>query len=219
MGRHADCEIQKFNIGRDLRRTDEFAARVLTENMGRGLTRIGDSHTKGLGYLADVTNEAELTQAYKEALNAVRHQVGVEKAVVRSASVMWTDSGDGAENTEAFVPLVERRAEPLLDEVKLAYELQARQRGFRTHDPEMTALEREASTLVVQVVADGARPRGGPSLPDEFNAEFRNLLGDGMTVLQIRDFLSGQFTPLSLTNLMAVLRSYEESGAVRLVQR
>ncbi len=199
--------------------TDEMAARVLNENMGRGLARLGDSHTKGLGYLADVADEAELKVAYREALNAVRHQVGVEQDVVRSASVMWTDADHGAANTGAFVPLIERRAEPLLAEVRTAYELQARQRGLRARDPELTDAEREAASLVVELIEGGSRPRGGPSLPDEFNAEFRNLLGRGMTALEIRDFLAGQFTPLPMPDLMAVLRSYEESGAVRLVQR
>jgi peptidase M28-like protein len=199
--------------------TDEMAARVLNENMGRGLSRLGDSHTKGLGYLADVESEAELNVAYREALNAVRHQVGVEQNVVRSASVMWTDAEDGAANTEAFVPLIERRARPLLDEVRMAYELQARQRGLNARDPELTAAEREAASLVVESVAGGGRPSGGPSLPDEFNAEFRNLLGRGMTALEIRDFLAGQFTPLPLADLMAVLRSYEAAGAIRLVRR
>lgn len=199
--------------------TDEMAARVLNENMGRGLARLGDSHTKGLGYLADVTNEAELNAAYREALNAIRHQVSVEQDVVRSASVMWTDRAAGTENTGAFVPLIERRAAPLLDEVKMAYELQARQRGVRARDPKLTAAEREAASLVVEAVEGGSRPRGGPTIPDEFNAEFRNLLGEGMTALEIRDFLSGQFTPLPLADLMAVLRSYESAGAVRLVRR
>jgi hypothetical protein len=199
--------------------SDEMAARVLNENMGRGLARLGESHTKGLGYLADVTDEAGLNVAYREALNAVRHQVRVEQEVVRSASVMWTDSGEGARNTEAFVPLIEQRAQPLLTEVRLAYELQARQRGMQVRDPGMTAEQREAASLVVEAIEGGSRPRGGPSLPDEFMAEFRNVLDEGMTALEIRDFLSGQFTPLPLADLMAVLRAYEESGAVRLVRR
>src|SRR4029077_12891974 len=32
---------------------DDIAARVLNENIGRGLSRMGESHTKGLGYMAD----------------------------------------------------------------------------------------------------------------------------------------------------------------------
>jgi Zn-dependent M28 family amino/carboxypeptidase len=199
--------------------TDEVAARVLNENMGRGLARLGESHTKGLGYLADVTTEAELNTAYREALNAIRHQVGVEQDVVRSARVLWTDAEDGAESTEAFVPLIEKRAEPLLAEVKMAYELQARQRGLRTRGPDPTADEREAGGLRVEVVEGGAPPRNGPTLPDEFMAELRNILDDGMTALEIRNFLSGQFTPLPMADVMTVLRAYETAGAIRLVRR
>src|SRR5690349_720867 len=46
--------------------TDEMAARILQENVGRGLSRMGESHTKGLGYLADATDATTLTEAYKE---------------------------------------------------------------------------------------------------------------------------------------------------------
>ena len=149
----------------------------------------------------------------------VRHQVGVEQDVVRSARVMWTDAEVGAESTDAFVPLIEKRAEPLLAEVRLAYELQARQRGLRTRGPDLTADEREAASLRVEAIEGGARPPSGPTLPDEIMAEFRNVLDDGMTALEIRNFLSGQFTPLRMADVMAVLRAYEEAGAIRLVRR
>lgn len=199
--------------------TDEMAARVLNENLGRGMARLGDAHTKGLGYLADATTEEGLRDAYREAQVAIRHQVAVEQAVVGSAGVLWTDAAAGAEHTEAFQPLVERRAAPLLDEVKAAYELQARQRGFRAGELQLTDAEREAASLVVEPVEGAGRVRGGPSLPDEFNAEFRLLLPRGLTVLEMRDFLAGEFTPLPLADLMEVLRAQEEAGAIRLVQR
>src|SRR3954454_17297429 len=64
--------------------TDDMAARVVNENLGRGLARMGESHTKGLGYMADATNSGGLLPAYKEAIVAIRHQAGVEKSVVRS---------------------------------------------------------------------------------------------------------------------------------------
>ncbi len=38
------------------------------------------------------------------------------------------------------------------------------------------------------------------------NAEFNRLLPKRLTVLEIRDFLSGEFTPLPLADLMAVRR-------------
>ena len=43
------------------------------------------------------------------------------------------------------------------------------------------------------------------------------LLGKGLTVLQIRDFLSGEFTPLPLADVMAVLKAREAAGAIKLV--
>ncbi|MEJ2203280.1 MAG: M28 family peptidase [Gemmatimonadota bacterium] len=197
--------------------TDEIAARVLNENLGRGLARMGESHTKGLGYLADVTTPTELGVAYREARNAIEHQASIEKAVVRSASVMWTDVEAGRKKTAAFEPLIDQRAEVLLNEVWAAYTLQAEQHGVEAVQPQLTPAQREAASLRVDAVEGAGRTRGGPSLPDEFNAELSLLLPRGMTVLEIRDFLSGEFTPLPLDGLMTVLRAREEAGAVRLV--
>ena len=70
--------------------------------------------------------------------------------------------------------------------------------------------------------ARGGPRRGGnagPSLPTEFNAEFSLLLGKNKTALEIRDFLSGEFTPLPLADVMAVLRAREAAGAIRLVPK
>ena len=98
-----------------------MAARVLTENLGRGTERMGESHSKGLGYLADAASSAALPQAYKDARVAIRHQADVEKAVVRSASVLWTNTEDGKKKTAAFEPLIDQRAAALLNETKAAY--------------------------------------------------------------------------------------------------
>ncbi len=59
----------------------------------------------------------------------------------------------------------------------------------------------------------------GPSLPTEMNAEFTILLGQHKTALEIRDFLSGEFTPLPLADLMAVLHAREAAGTVKLVPK
>jgi hypothetical protein len=124
--------------------TDAMAARVLKENLGRGLSRMGESLTKGLGYLADApTNfisyppppSGMLAQAYKEARVAILHQADIEKGVVRSASVLWTNVEDGRKKTAAFEPLIDQRAAALLNEVKAAYQLQAGQRGLQAVEP------------------------------------------------------------------------------------
>jgi len=211
--------------------TEAMAARVLAENLGRGLSRMGESHIKGLGYMADAADPAALTLAYKEAKNALQHQAQVEKAVVRSASVLWTNVDDGKKKTTAFEPLIDQRAGSLLLETKAAYQLQAAQRGTPAVEPVISAEEREAATLRVEPVPPppGARPgfgggggRGptaGPSLPDEFNAELGLLIGKKMTALQIRDFLSGEFTPLPMTDVMAVLRAREKAGSVKITTK
>ena len=63
------------------------------------------------------------------------------------------------------------------------------------------------------------RGAGGPGLPTEFNAEFNQLLSRHMTVLEIRDFLSGEFTPLPLKDVMTVLRARETAGSIKLVPK
>ncbi|MEZ5320451.1 MAG: M28 family peptidase, partial [Vicinamibacterales bacterium] len=142
--------------------TDEMAARVLNENLGRGLARMGESHTKGLGYLADASDAASLNRAYQEAIVAIRHQAAVEQGVVRSAGVLWTDTTVGEQKAAAFSPLIDRRVEVLIDEVGAAYRLQAPQRGITPGEPTRTAAEREAANLVVEQVAGAGRGgRGG----------------------------------------------------------
>lgn len=234
--------------------TDQLAARILQENLGRGLARMGENHTKGLGYLADVQNAADLNAAWREAEVAVRHQAEVEKKVIESASVLYTDTAAGKQRTAAFLPLIDQRLNVLLDEVRAAYQLQAMQRGVAPSaapataprgrpaqlpaakaQPSLSAAEQEAANLVVEVVppaagAAGGRGgraggggrgggRGGPSLPTEFNAEFSAVLGRGMTALQIRDFLSGEFSPLPIADVMAVLRAREAAGQIKLTPK
>ncbi len=194
---------------------------------------MGESHTKGLGYLADATSPSTSMIAYKEARNAIQHQAMVEKGVVRSASVLWTDVAAGRRNTAKFEPLIDARANSLLNEVRAAYELQAMQLGVAAMEPAMTEAEQVAANLVVEQVPPAARGRGGrgrgrgrgrgargPTLPQEFNSELSLLLRkEGKTALEIRDFLSGEFTPLPLADVMAVLRAREAAGSIRLVPK
>lgn len=70
--------------------------------------------------------------------------------------------------------------------------------------------------------APGAGGRGvasGPSLPQHMNAEFNILLGKKLSALEIRDFLSGEFEPVPLADVLAVLRAREAGGTIRLVPR
>jgi hypothetical protein len=218
---------------------DEMAARVVSENLARGAERMGDSHRKGLAYMADVNEGAALPAAYKEAIVAIRHQAEIEKAVVRSAQVLFDDRADGEKKVEAFEPLIDRRAGALLDEVKAAYALHAAQRRVQPAEPAMTADEKAAASLVVECVhgstfsgcaaapgsgggrgGAGGGGRGGQvtGLPQHMNAEATILLGKHISALAIRDFLSGEFEPVALGDVMRYLRAREAGGVVRLVR-
>jgi aminopeptidase YwaD len=216
--------------------TDEEASRILSEDLGRGLARMGESDTKALSYIADATDAASLINGYKEAKIAILHQAEVEKGVVNSASILWTNVDNGKQKTAVFAPLIDQRASELLREVSAAYKLDAAQRGVAATDPVTTPEEHEASNMVVEAVggprggaggggggAGGGRQRGGtptgPQLPQEMNAEFAILITQHKTALEIRDFLSGEFTPLPLADLMAVLHAREAAGTLKLVPK
>ena len=50
-------------------------------------------------------------------------------------------------------------------------------------------------------------------------AELTALLAQHRTALEIRDFISGEFTPLPLADLMAVLRAREAAGTIKLTPK
>jgi hypothetical protein len=207
---------------------DEMATKVASESLARGAERMGDAERKGASYLADATDGPALLEAYKEARNAVRHQAEVEKAVVRSASVLFTNPTDGQKKLAAFEPLIEQRSVALQNEVKALYRLRAEQRKVPATEPELTAAEKEASNLIVERVGGqgrgpggggggGGRGGGAPSkIPQHMSAELNILLGQKKSVLEIRNFLSGEFEPLSLADLMEQLRAQERSGGVKI---
>jgi hypothetical protein len=223
---------------------DEMAARVASENLARGAERMGDSHRKGLSYMADVTDAGALTNAYKEAVVAIKHQAGVEKGVVRSAKVLFDNPADGEKKVQAFEPLIDQRAAALINEAKAAYTLQAAQRRVTASEPAMSAEEKDASTLLIECVngssfsgcnaaagagggrgggggggGGGGRGGGASGLPQHMTAEATILLGQKKTALEFRDFLSGEFEPIALADVMRYLRSREQAGVIRLVKR
>ena len=57
------------------------------------------------------------------------------------------------------------------------------------------------------------------NVPTHMTAELNVLLGQKKTALEIRDFLSGEFEPLSLGDLMDYLRAQEKLGVVKLTEK
>ncbi len=219
---------------------DEMAMKVAAECLARGSERMGEAERKGLSYLADVADAEALAQAYKEARNAVRHQTGVEKAVIRSAAVLFSNPTDGQKKLAGLESLIEKRSTSLLNEVDAFYQLRAEQKKTHAVKPELTAMEREAARTIAERVGGpgagfggfggrgAAAPRGGLTevdqaalrkVPQHMTAELNILLGQKRSVLEIRDFLSGEFEPLALTDLIEYLRVMEKLGTVKLTKK
>lgn len=216
---------------------DEMAARVTSENLARGSERLGAAERKGTAYLADAASPDGLLAAWKEARVAIRHQADVEKGVIRSSGVLYADPSAAAAKLKPFDTAIDRTAAALETEARTMYEVQAaRLKTQPVLDPPMTAEEKQADALVVECATEttlsgcarqgggrggfGGRGRdAGPSVPQHMNAELNILQGKHLSVLEIRDFLSGEFEPLPLADLMAVLRAREQAGQIKLVPR
>ncbi len=222
---------------------DQMAARVTSENLARGSERLGVAERKATSYLADAATVEALHTAWKEARVAIRHQADVEKGVIRSSAVLYADPAGAPKMLTPLETSVDKSAAALTDSIRAVYALQAQRLNTQpVYDPPQTAEEKEAANLVVECAsgqpsfsgcaAAGGRggagrgggggrggPASGPALPQHMNAELSILLGKKMTVLEIRDFLSGEFEPVPLADVTAVLRAREASGTIKLVPR
>jgi len=56
-------------------------------------------------------------------------------------------------------------------------------------------------------------------IPQHMTAEFNILLGKKKSLLEIRDFLSGEFEPLPLADLMEYARVMEKIGMLKKVSK
>jgi hypothetical protein len=224
---------------------DDMAQRVTGENLSRGSERLGVAERKATSYLSDATTPEALHQAWKEARVAVQHQAAVEKGVLKSSGVLYTDPAGAETKLTPIETTVDRHAAAILEGLRALYALDAQRLNTQpVYDPPLTAEEREAASLMVECAGTatysgcqaanaggrGAGGRGGgrggrgaaaggPALPQHMNAEFTILLGKHMSALAIRDFLSGEFEPVPLADVMAVLRARETAGTIKLVPR
>lgn len=220
---------------------DDMASKVTAESLARGAERMGESERKGLSYLADVADSASLLDAYKEARNAVRHQAKIEEEVVRSSSVLYKAPEEQKKKLAGLMSLIDQRAAALLNEAKAYYELQALQRNIAPQEPALTGAEAKASrTIAERVGGGGFGGRGGfgqqamekfsadertaiqagmRKVPTHMTSELNILLGQKKTIQEIRDFLSGEFEPLPLGDLMDYLRAQEKLGSVKLTEK
>jgi hypothetical protein len=250
---------------------DAMAARVAAETVGRGTARVGEAERKGLSYLADVTDTASLADAYKDALNAVRHQVGVEKAAVQTASVLFSNPTEADKKLALMAGLFDVRASAIYAEIGNYYKLQADIRKVPAVEPTPTPLEQRAARLVPERVGGGGRggvgggapaatpPAGAPPataappaavppagggggrggagnaalaqlpeaeraavqaamrrIPGHMTSELNGLMAKKKTVLEIRNFISGEFEPVPLADVMAYFEAQAKLGSIKL---
>ncbi|MES2176666.1 MAG: M28 family peptidase [Gemmatimonadota bacterium] len=211
---------------------DPMAVRVVADVVGRGAERMTANQRKGLGYIGDVTDAAQLPQAYTDAKVAVRHQANIEKAVVKSASVLFANPADAEKRLVAtYHPLIDARAGALLAELKATYALAASTWKVPATEPAQSELEKQAARTTVERVAQaagaggrgagpggGGRGRGGMTsrIPGHMSGELNAVLGRGATVLEIRDFISGEFEPVPLQDVWDYVKALEAQGSVKL---
>ncbi len=209
---------------------DEMAHKVAAESFGRGVERMGDSQRKGLAYMADATEGAALMDCYKEAKNAVRHQAQVEQDVIRSVSTLFTKPEDGKKKLEPLAELIAERASTLQEEVTAFYELRAALKNVKATEPKMTNEERQAARTYVErpqgqggfgrmraamaTLSDSERD-GLRRVPQHMTAELNILIGKKKSVLEIRDFISGEFEPIALADLMEYVKVMQKIGMLK----
>jgi hypothetical protein len=218
---------------------DGMAARVAAESLGRSAARMGEAERKGLGYLADATMDAaQLLEAYKEARNTVRHQTEVEKGVIRSSAVLYASANDAKQKLLAKLEEeIEQRGAALQNEVKTFYQAQAQRMGTTPAEPMPTELEKQAARWVVERVGGGGfgalqaaiqklSPEERPAveaalakIPQHMTAELNILVGKKKTVLEIRDFLAGEFDPLPLADAIEYFRVQEKLGLMKMTPK
>jgi aminopeptidase YwaD len=224
---------------------DVGAARVVAESLARGAERMGAAQRKGLSYLADAADGSHLADAYNEARVAVTHQAGVEKGVIRSAAELFASPSEARKKLAAFEMLIDARASALLNEVTAYYKLQAQVRGVSEAEPVASELEQRAARLVVEPIAPtegGAGVAGAAAqpmmaamrkFPGFVAGELTALTGQNAwcrprelsakggkkTVLEIRNFVSGEFEPVPLADVMAFVEAEAKAGVITLTEQ
>ncbi len=134
-----------------LAQADEaMAMKVVSETLARGAERVGQAHRKGLGYIADATDAASLADAVKEARNAVRHQVEIEKAVLKTSAVLFPVPADGLKKLATIEPALDQRAAALQAEVGAVFKLAAARLAAPLTEPAQSEVEMKAARTVVE---------------------------------------------------------------------
>ena len=174
----------------------------------------------------------------------MRHQTNIEKAVVKSASVLFANPADAEKKLAAtYDPLIDARA----DGAARRGEGDVRARGGdvegaghgagavgsreagRAHGRGAQRAGRRSGAAAAAVVVRGGGGGGGGGrggrggvqsrIPGHMTGELNAVLGRGMTVLEIHDFISGEFEPVPLQDVWDYVKALETSGSVKLTTK
>jgi len=214
---------------------DPMALKVAAESVTRGSERLGEAQRKGIAYIADVSDPSDLYEAYREARNTIRHQMMVERATVMSASVLFEDPDAGRRALEPFSSTIFGTAEAMQQSISAFYAMRAGQLGERAQQLSITEEEARAGSLVVRAgkasaggwrgmraayakLSAGDRTKLGV-IPQHMTSELNLLIGQGKTVLEIRNFLSGEFEPVPLSHIMDYMTIMEKVDLVTLEEK
>lgn len=232
---------------------EAMAMKVVAETLARGTERIGQAQRKGLSYIADATDAAAAVEGYKDARNAVRHQVEIEKATLRTAAVLFPSPADGQKRLAVLEPLLDQQAAALQGHATALYKLTAARFNAPTTEPAPTDLEQKAARTTVEPVGGAGGGRGGfgggggggggqggaqagagasvsaadreaaaaamRKIPGHMTSELRAILPRKLTVMQVRDFISGEFEPVQLADVVAYFDAQSKLGLVKLVEK
>jgi hypothetical protein len=122
------------------------------------------------------------------------------------------------------------------------YKLAAASRKLTGPEPPATELEQKAARTTVEPVAGAAGggrgggfggPGGGApmtpereammaamrKIPGHMTSELRAITPRKLTVQQVRDFISGEFEPVPLADVMTYFQAQEKAGMVKLIEK
>lgn len=226
---------------------ESMATKVAAETLARGAERLGQAQRRGLSYIADAADAGAVVEALKDARATIRHQLEVEKAGLRSSAVLFPSPADAQKRLAAIEPLLDQQAVALHAQVTAVYQLAAGRLNGSLTEPAPTDLERRAARTLVEPVAGMGGGRGGSGggppagqagaatavspadreaataamrkIPGHMTAELRAILPRKMTVLQIREFLSGEFEPVPLADVVGYFDAQAKVGAVKLTEQ
>jgi aminopeptidase YwaD len=211
-------------------------AERMTANQRKGLGYIGDvTSAKDLAQAytdakAAVRHQANIEKAVVKSTSALYANTAQAEAKL----------------VAMYNPLIDARANALLAEIKSTYTLAASTWGVPATEPVQSEFEKTAARTVVNRVtpaapAGGAAPAPGAGgraggagappaagggggrgaqtptrVPGHMTGELNAVLGRGMTVTEIRDFISGEFEPVPLQDVWDHIKAQEAAGAVTL---